>query len=134
MPGNIYDRTLNGQTVNDKVLSMRDLEEMDGYIADFNGAVIKFYTKFDELLRLFNNEAVVQSFYDSGFLGESQKERLIFLRKTVETYADSLVDGPNALINVIKKFIREQKDLVSKAERGYSISESVAQRREGNRG
>lgn len=119
--------------MNQKILSMQDLNEMRENIANFNSRVVEFYSKFDALLKLFEDEAVVQSFYESGFLGSSQKDRLFKLRKSIERYIDGLTDGPDSLIRVIERFIREQMDIISMETRGYSITESQRARREGNR-
>lgn len=120
--------------MNQKILSMQELEEIESNIASFNSGVVEFEIRFNGLLKMFNDEAVVQSFYDSGFLGKKEMERLIALKKGVNSYVNILSEGPNALIPALSRYVREQKDLVSMQTRGYSISESIAARREGNRG
>lgn len=91
-----------------------------------------FYSKFDKLLNNFNAAAVVESFYSSGILGANQRERLILLRQSVEEYVNSLTEGSESIIKVIKSFIRDQKDYVSMQTRGYSISDSYTARSVGN--
>ena len=114
------------------IVSMQLLESMDRNVTNFNSRITEFYMKFDNLLKLFNDEAIVQSFYQSGFLGSQQKERLFELRKYTEEYVNLLTEGPDSLMSVIKNYIRAQKDIVSMETRGYSISDSVAARRVGN--
>ena len=120
--------------MNNKILSLQDLQEMESYVARFNSAIVQFYTKFDKLLNNFNDAAVVESFYQSGILGSNQRERLLLLRQSVEEYINSITDGPESLMGVIKRFISEQKDYVSMQTLGYSMSDSVTARRVGNQG
>lgn len=120
--------------MNQKILSMQDLEAIDDYLVNFNGRILDFEVRFNGLLKLFENEEVVQSFYQSGFFGSAEKERIYALKNAVERYIQVISNGSNSLVVALKNFVREQKDLVSMNTRGYSISESINARREGNRG
>ena len=119
--------------MNQKILSMQELEGIESDIAHFNGCVSQFNVRFYGLLRLFENEEVVQSFYQSGFLGVAEKERIYALKKSIEKYINLLTNGSDSLFVTLNRYVREQKDLVSMQTRGYSISESISARRETNK-
>ncbi|MDO4962581.1 MAG: hypothetical protein Q4E75_00550 [bacterium] len=94
--------------MNQKILSTQELYDMKCHIAAFYENISAFYSAFDKVLRCFENQEVVQSFYESGILGSEQRERLILLRKSVGKYIQELGNGSNSLVNTMKHFIDEQ--------------------------
>lgn len=114
--------------MNQKILSVSQLDQMELEISNFYKLVSNYYTKFDEVLKCFENQEVVQSFYNSGFLGSEQKDRLLALRTDVERFIETLTDGPNSLINTLKSFISAQRDYVNKAKGiGYHVRKAGIQ-------
>ena len=117
-----------------KVLTIQELERIQDRLARFNSCVVEFYKQYDEAIKVFDSSEVVQSLYQSGNYGLGLKEELQKVKKVMDSYFEMISNGPNSLNNVTKRYISEQIDLQSTQVRGYSVSESNRQRREGNQG
>ena len=115
-----------------KVLTIQELEAIQEQLARFNSKVVVFYEQYNDAIKLFESEGVVQSLYQSGNYGSGLKEELQKVKGAMYSYFNLLSSGPNSLINVTKKYISEQIDLQSRTTNGYSVSESISQRRVGN--
>ncbi|MDO4962583.1 MAG: hypothetical protein Q4E75_00560 [bacterium] len=100
--------------MNQKILSTSDLDSMEWKISYIDALISGFFTDLNGVLKFFENQEVVQSFYKSGILGVEEADNLRTLTNAIERYVKTLTDGPNSLINTIKRFIAEQRDYVNR--------------------
>lgn len=117
--------------MNEKILSLQDIEAMEDVLARFNSFIIKYYNEIDNAIKKFETTPVTQSLYVSGNFGAAQKEYLIKLRKALEQYVDSISE-PGGLVSLTKKYISTQRDLLMMESRGYTATDFVRARGEGN--
>ena len=117
-----------------KILNLEQLKHLEEQLASINSYMVKSEIEISNIINSFDSESIVQQFYASGKYGSDVKERLEQIRIVMNQYYKLVSDGPDSLVSQTKKYVSNQIELQTRNARGYSVKESIAQRREGNQG
>lgn len=93
---------------NNKILSTEDIEEVRWKMDYSNGLLDAAISDIEELVKQFENDAIVQTFFVSGNFGEDKKQKLESIKNIAAKVKESI---NNNLIPETNKILEAQKAL-----------------------
>lgn len=103
--------------MNERILSESDIREMQEYMASFQKNVKDYYEQMQDSINVFNNNAIVQSFYASGNFGKEMEEELLKIKQGIQRYYEALIDG-NGLVPVTQRVMDSHLELLNRSYNG----------------
>ena len=100
-----------------RILSVQECEQIEEYLANFQSKIKSYYEQIQSSINVFNNNSIVQSFYESGNFGREMEEELLKIKEAIQRYYDTLVDG-NGLIPVTGRVVASQRELLNRSYQG----------------
>ena len=95
-----------------KILSESELERISDYVNGVESVTNRTLSQIEVVLKSFNNEEIVNSFYASGKFGIKEKERLEQVSKAIKRYQDVINGGEDSLIPQTRSYIKRQQELL----------------------
>ncbi len=96
---------------NTKILGTGDIDTIREEVTRFGTEVTDYKTHVDKIIDLFNNDATVQSLYESGKFGQTQKENLAAISRALTRYSN-VINSDGGLIPATNQFLDSQDDRV----------------------
>ena len=96
---------------NNKMLGTGDIDRTREEVKRFGTEVTDYKTHVDKIIDLFNNDATVQSLYESGKFGQTQKENLAAISSALTKYSN-VINSDGGLIPATKQFLDSQDNRV----------------------
>ncbi len=107
----VYD--IGASYSNGRILSSSELEEMKRNLNILSNAVENYITKTQQVIKTFNDQNIVQSFYSSGKFGNKQRQKLEKISNALKKYWNVIENGEGSMIAQTRKYIELSLENVS---------------------
>lgn len=88
----------------DKILASEDIKDIRSWAANMRKYIENYIVDIDKVIAGFENEEIVQKFYNVGNFGQVEKEKLINIKNALKKFEDVLCkDG--GLVSETEKYL-----------------------------
>lgn len=94
------------------ILNENLIDEIEDRVEKISEEIAKEKENITNIINLFDNEPVVQSFYESGKFGIDNRNKLQDIKNTIEQY-EATINDSNGLYTTTMQFIKEQRSRIN---------------------
>ena len=116
--GGSGSRILDAKTCDEAIRTIREMSEY----------AQEFFDSYENGLKAFNSNSIVQSFYASGNYGKYNQERIEKVMSALSKYMETISNGPGSLCDETRKFLEKQESLLNSGVSSTSYESAATNR------
>ena len=102
-----------------RVLSAQECDTISYYLSQFQSRVKAYFENLENAINVFNQNEIVQSFYESGNFGQEMQTELLKIQEAVQEYFDT-INGANGVVPLTRQTISSHKNLLNASFKGVN--------------